>query len=169
MFEEKSSFMSNLQKKKKSDRQVTLKLTSMIDMFTILLVFLLKSFSAEGQIVTVADDLKLPESTAQKPPQSASSVSVTAEWILIDGKQVASVQESIASKELLIPGLADELKKQRTISESVGELSDNMGFTGKISIQGDKEIPYQLLKKVMYTCGQTGYNDILLAVIQKDN
>ena len=168
MFEDNSGFMSNFHKKKNGDGQVALKLTSMIDMFTILLVFLLKSFSAEGQIITIADDLTLPESTAQKPPQTASSVSVTAEWILIDGKQVASVPEVISSKELLIPGLANELKNQRTVSESVGQLSDNMGFTGKINIEGDKDIPYQILKKVMFTCGQTGYNDIMLAVIQKE-
>ena len=168
MFTENSSFMSSLKKKKSKNSQVTLKLTSMIDMFTILLVFLLKSFSTEGQVITISDDLKLPESTAQKVPESASSISVTAEWILIDGKQVASVAEVISSNELLINGLANELKKQKAISESVGELSDNIGFTGKISIQGDKEIPYQLLKKVMFTCGQTGYNEILLAVIQKE-
>jgi len=164
MFEENSNFMSNLKRRKRKNSQVALKLTSMIDMFTILLVFLLKSFSAEGQIMTVADDLRLPESTAQKPPESASVIAITADWVLIDGKQVASVSDVMTSNELLISGLAVELKNQRTISESVGKLSETMGFTGTISIQGDKEIPYQILKKVMFTCGQIGYNDILLAV-----
>jgi biopolymer transport protein ExbD len=93
-------------------------------------------------------------------------VAITSDAILLDGIQVASVSEVMSSNQLLIPGLANELKKQRTISESVGELSFEMGFKGKISIQGDKEIPYQLLKKVMYTCGQIGYNDILLAVMK---
>lgn len=164
MFAENFGLTTYYRKRNKRNVQVTLKLTSMIDMFTILLVFLLKSFSAEGQIVTVAPDLILPESTAQKPPQTTSVIAITNELILIDGKQVASVSEYLSSNTLLIPGLANELKNIRAISEKIGEISTDMGFTGKISIQGDKEIPYQLLKKVMYTCGQIGYNDILLTV-----
>ena len=136
----------------------------MIDMFTILLVFLLKSFSAEGQIMTVASDLKLPESTAQKPPQAASVIAITTDWILLDGEKIVPVSEVVSSNQMLISGLANGLKNQRVISESVGEISADMGFTGQISIQGDRDIPYQLLKKVMFTCGQIGYNDILLAV-----
>jgi len=136
----------------------------MIDMFTILLVFLLKSFSVEGQIVTVTQDLRLPESTAQKAPQPASVVAITNEYILIDERQVATLREVNESNELLIPRLADGLKNLRAVSEAVGQMSNDMGFTGKITIQGDKEIPYQILKKVMFTCGQIGYNDILLVV-----
>lgn len=166
MFTENSGFIKYNWVRKKRPIQFTLKLTSMIDMFTILLIFLLKSFSAEGQIMTVAPDLQLPESTAQKPPQSVSVIAVTNEWILLDGKQIVPVSEVILSKQLLIPRLAKELKNLRVISEKVGEISADMGFTGKISIQGDKQIPYQLLKSVMYTCGQIGYNDMLLAVMK---
>ena len=140
----------------------------MIDMFTILLVFLLKSFSAEGQIMSVAPDLRLPESTAQKPPESASIIIITNEWILLDGRQIAQVKNVLAQRTLVIKPLSNELKNLRALSEKVAELHTDMGFKGKISIQGDKEIPYQLLKKVMFTCGQLGYNDIMLAVNQPD-
>ncbi|MEE4311192.1 MAG: biopolymer transporter ExbD [candidate division KSB1 bacterium] len=151
-------------RRRKKNVQVSLKLTSMIDMFTILLVFLLKSFSAEGQIVTVSQDLRLPESTAQKSPEPASTIAITEEWVLLDGEQVAPVNEVMSLNKLMIPGLADGLNNLKTVSETVGQMSGEMGFTGQISIQGDKEIPYQLLKKVMFTCGQIGYNDILLTV-----
>lgn len=163
MFTTNAGFLTNTRSRKKN-AQVSLKLTSMIDMFTILLVFLLKSFSAEGQIMTVTKDLKLPESTAQKAPQPASVVAITNEYILLDGKQVAAIADEMRSNELLISGLAHELKNLRAVSESVGELSADMGFTGTITIQGDREIPYQLLKKVMFTCGRIGYSNILLAV-----
>lgn len=168
MYKLNTDFMAFARKHRKRETQVSLRLTSMIDMFTILLVFLLKNFSAEGQVITMAPDLNLPESTAQQAPEGSSIVAVTSDWILLDGKQVAAVAEVMSSSQLLIPGLSNELKKLRMISESVGELSYEMGFKGKISIQGDKEIPYQLLKKVMYTCGQMGYNDILLAVTKID-
>ncbi len=150
--------------RRKKHVEVTLKLTSMIDMFTILIVFLLKSFSAEGQIVTLTKDLRLPESTAQKAPQPASTVSITDEWILLDDEKVVAVTEVMSANSLIIPGLANGLKNLKTVSETIGQMSKDMGFTGKIAIQGDKEIPYELLKKVMFTCGQIGYNDILLTV-----
>ena len=122
MFTSSTGFLTNTRAKKKKNAQVSLKLTSMIDMFTILLVFLLKSFSAEGQIMTVTKDLKLPESSAQKSPQPASIVAITNEYILLDGKQVASIADEMISNELLISGLANELKNLRAVSESVGEL-----------------------------------------------
>ncbi|MBN2011577.1 biopolymer transporter ExbD [candidate division KSB1 bacterium] len=156
-------FMARRQKRREPE-QASLKLTSMIDMFTILLVFLLKSFSASGDIMTVSPDLKLPDSTAKKDPIAASVIAVTEEWILLDGKRVATLEEVYADPSLRIPNLAAALRDLRAVSEGVGELSTDMGFTGKISIQGDKEIPYKVLRKVMATCGQVGYNDMMLAV-----
>ncbi len=155
-------------KRHNRSKEVALKLTSMIDMFTILLVFLLKSYSAEGQIMSVAPDLKLPESTAQKAPQTTSIVAITEEAILLDGKKLTTVDRVMSNKELIIPELLNELQRLKSLSERVGELSSDMGFTGKISIQGDRELPYLIIKKIMFTCGKVGYNDMLLAVNKPD-
>jgi biopolymer transport protein TolR len=149
---------------KKKVREGVLNLTSMIDMFSVLIVFLLKSFSTEGMILTVAPDLKLPESTSKTAPRSGSVIAVTGDWILLDGKRITPIDEIVNSNELLIPRLANELKQLRDISDKAGEISSNWGFKGSIAIEGDKEIPYLVLKKVMYTCGQIGYNDMMLAV-----
>ncbi len=168
MYSEEAGFKVYTRSRRRRNAQVSLKLTSMIDMFTILLVFLLKSFSAEGQIVTVSSDLRLPESTATKLPVPASTIAITNEWLLVDGKQVTALATINSAGQLLIPELANELKKLRMVSETVGTMSTDMGFTGKISIQGDRDIPYIILKKVMYTCGQFGYNDILLTVMRME-
>jgi len=154
--------------KRKRSTQVALKLTSMIDMFTILLVFLLKSYSAEGQIMSVSPDLRLPESTAQKAPQTTSIIAITNDLIMLDGKQVASVSQVIRSNTLEIPELKSALAQLRQLSEKIGEIHTDMGFTGKISIQGDRELPYLVIKKIMFTCGKIGYNDMLLAVTKPD-
>ena len=156
-------------RRSKKPTQVSLKLTSMIDLFTILLVFLLKSYSAEGQIMSVAPDLKLPESTAQKAPHTASIIAITHDLILLDGHEVAKVRDIMRSNQNLIPQLRNELKRKRQLSEKVSALStSSVGFTGKISIQGDRELPYLVIKKIMYTCGKVGYNDIMLAVTKPD-
>ncbi len=153
----------------KRNTQITLKLTSMIDMFTILLVFLLKSYSAEGEIMSVSPDLKLPESTAQKSPQTASIVTVTEDLILMDGSEVAKVSDVMRSSVNLIPRLMNDLKRKRQLSEQVRAIStSDIGFSGKISIQADRELPYIVIKKIIYTCGQVGFNDIMLAVTKPD-
>jgi biopolymer transport protein ExbD len=140
----------------------------MIDMFTILLVFLLKNFSAEGQIISVSPDLKLPVSTAQKPPEVASVIAITENLLMLDGKPVIEVNNLMIGEQLIIPELHSELRKIRSLSEKVGELSSSMTFTGKISIQADRELPYIVIKKIMFTCGQVGFNDMLLAVNKPD-
>ncbi len=159
-----ATFHAVSSKRRRKSTQFSLKLTSMIDMFTILLVFLLKSYSAEGQIMSVAPDLRLPESTAQKLPQTTSIIAITQDVILLDGHRVTTVDEVMKNQNLLIPELLSELRAKRNLSEQVGKLTTDMGFTGKISIQGDRTLPYLIIKKIMFTCGQVGFNDIMLAV-----
>ena len=86
--------MIDIKRKSRHAKKSTfaLKLTPLIDMMTILLVFLLKSYSAEGQIVTVTQDLRLPESTADTRPRVTSVVAVTSEWILLDGRPISRVR-----------------------------------------------------------------------------
>ncbi len=160
----------NLRANRKTKRGTfTLRLTSMIDMFTILLVFLLKSYSADGQIMTVAQDLRLPESTSTTKPPVVSVIAVTREWILVDGRPIQRLEEIATQEQLLIPSLQKELARLRSISEGIGQLSSQMrGFSGAIAIQGDRDVTFDLLKRVMLTCGQVGYNDMNLAVVEKE-
>lgn len=147
---------------------VKLRLTSMIDMFTILLVFLLKSFSAEGQIVTISKDLRLPESTAKKPPVSSPIIITTQQWLLLDDERIAGISDIVRGQNLEIPRLRARLAEKRQLAENLGAMDASLGFRGNVTIQGDKEIPFKILKKIMYTCGQEGYNNILLAVNKQD-
>lgn len=166
-FEEEEKFVV-IPRKRIHTSSFTLRLTSMIDMFTILLVFLLKSFSVEGEIMSVAKDLHLPESTAQKPPRATPILVVTNDWIILDGNPVEKVSTILADEKIVIKKLLNQLQKIRKFSESLGQLDINMGFKGNITIQGDKEIPFEVLKKVMFTCGQVGFNEMLLAVNKEE-
>jgi biopolymer transport protein ExbD len=153
--------------KRREPKQVSMKLTPLIDMVIILLTFLLMSASSEPEIMSIARDLQLPISSSQKTPKTTSIIAVTPSWILLDGAQIVSVNQVLNSNTLLIPELLAELRNLRGVSEKIGEMSDRFGFTGNISIQGDRTIEYQILKKVMYTCGQIGYNEMMLAVMKE--
>ena len=163
--EEDSGLMSKVPNKEV--KTFSLKLTSLIDMFTLILVFLLKSFSAEGEIMTLSDDLQLPESTSRKKPVVASIVAINQEYILLDGEQVVSTSRVFSlAADAKIPELRDALQTRKTIAEGLGQVTEQMDFSGKINIQADKQIPYIIIKKVMMTCGSVGYNDMMLAVME---
>jgi biopolymer transport protein ExbD len=169
-FPASKSNMKQLRKVKgrKKTRAIRPQITSLIDVMTILLVYLLKSFSAEGQILTLSDNLTLPESTADKKPEMHLQIKVNNRLIMVEDDVVARVDNVLASKELVIPQLNERLKQRRERTEKIAAYSDNTRFTGKVIIQGDKRIRFQLLKRIMYTCGQQGYSDFSLAVLQKE-
>jgi biopolymer transport protein ExbD len=143
-------------------------LTSLVDVMTILLIYLLQSFSSEGDIVTVHKDLILPESSAQKPPELRVTITVNNSFILAEDVRVASVDEVLSSDELVISGLNSWLLLRREATEKIGRYSTTTKFKGEVTIHGDKRIRFRLLKKIMYTCGQQGYNNFSLAVRRRE-
>lgn len=145
-----------------------LSLTSLLDMFTILLVFLLKSFSADGQMVTNTEDLILPESTSSKSPRSAPIIAVTKDWLMFDDKPLVKIEDLQADGDLLIPPLQASLQQSRSFSEQLGQIDKRVGFNGTVDIMGDREASFAVIKRVMFTCGQVGFNNMLLAVYQKE-
>jgi biopolymer transport protein ExbD len=143
-----------------------LRLTSMMDILTTLLLFLLKSFVVEGEVITPVPGVNLPESSSITTPQAAIVVAIFNDNIMIDGQVVAQVSRVIGSDDLLIEPLADRLDEAR---EQVIEIAAMRGsteeFHGRVAIQGDREIEFAVLQRVMYTCGYSGYEEISLAVL----
>jgi biopolymer transport protein TolR len=143
-------------------------ITSLIDIMTVLCFFMLKSFSTENQILTDTKDLIIPESTAKKKPDLMLTIKVNNKHILAEDKIVADVPSALASNDLIIPGLSQWLEQRRSATEKISQYSTTTSFKGNVIIQGDKRIRFRLLKKIMYTCGQSGYNNFSLAVRQKE-
>jgi biopolymer transport protein ExbD len=164
---------SNLQRLRKSRGHKGLQgcrpqLTSLVDVMTILLLYLLTSFSGEGEIVTVSKDLMLPESSATKRPVLSVVITVNNNYVLAENVHVANVDDILASDDLIVPGLSTWLEQRRLTTEKIERYSDKVKFTGEITIQGDKRIRFRLLKKIMYTCGRQGFNTFSLVVLKKE-
>ncbi len=144
-----------------------LMLTSMMDMFTIILLFLLTSFSSEGEIMTIDKRLKLPVSIATQTPKLRFVIQISTDDIIAEGEAVASVEDEIKKTEYVIKPLLEALNKNTERLAFIAQNNPNVKFTGEVIVQGDRHIPFALIKKVMYTCGQAGYNGISLAVISQ--
>ncbi len=144
-----------------------LNLVSLMDIFTILLLFLLVQSSAE-EVLPATESLKLPLSTAQAHAKAAVTVFVTGEQIVVEGMKAADVAEVLRSADPGIPGLEKELVYQAKKTLEIAKANPSVVFQGKVTIMGDREIPFALLKKVMVACSRAGYPNIALAVLQKE-
>ncbi|MDT8395778.1 MAG: biopolymer transporter ExbD [bacterium] len=148
---------------------LVLNITSMLDMFTILIIFLLKSYSAEGIILPIPAELHIPYSTTRNAPEPGLVVEVTMNSLVVDGRfldvDLKSVQRS---DELLIEELYEYLMIKAAQYEQISSLNPNAGFTGQLVLEGDRDVPFRFLKKILYTCGQAGFINQSLAVYKKE-
>lgn len=159
-----------------------LTITSMMDMMTIILVFLLKSYSTEDVSVTQNEDLQIPISTAIKPPKLAVNLVVTRSSIIVDGKRIVPV-ETVADEETGEPTLRvpPDAKKGQMISDLYDTLvdkaetaktqgsqanNDDLGFKGQILLQCDRTLPFSIIREVMYTAGQAQFGEFRFVVIK---
>lgn len=141
-----------------------LNLVSLMDIFTILVFFLLVN-SSEVEVLPNAKDVQLPESIAETKARESVVILVTDEEILVQGKVVGRVADVLASDDLVIPSLRDELVAQA--SRSLLPTEEGEEEAREVTIMGDREIPYHLLKRVMATCTDADYGRLSLAVLQK--
>jgi len=146
-----------------------LSLTSMMDVMTIILVFLIKQVDTEGQLITASENLVLPVSTSTKVPKEVSlGLVVDHEWVLVDGQQI--VKTSVVSEQdsLMVEALDAVLKEKREAEKAAllakGE-SDEGG--GNVIVQLDKNTYYDIMFKVMATCGASGFTNVAFAVTMK--
>jgi biopolymer transport protein ExbD len=141
-----------------------LNLISLMDIFTILVFFLLVN-SQEVETLPNAKDIQLPESYAEQKARENVVVMITDEQILVQGKPVVTLAEVQQQKGVVIEPLEYELRLQteNLIRDDVLENIEDR----EVTIMGDKELPYSILKKVMASCTSADYGKISLAVMQK--
>ncbi|HEX7437237.1 MAG TPA: biopolymer transporter ExbD [Caldimonas sp.] len=142
---------------------VDMNLVSLIDVFTILIFFLL---SNSGGVETLPSPraVRLPESVAEKAPKETVIVVVSGSDILVGGRTIASVVDVLATDGDLIAPLKAELDLQAARQVIRKE---NEADSKRLTIMGDKDIPYRLLRKVMYTGARANFSDVSFAVRQR--
>jgi len=158
------AFIPSKSKKHNTRQEGTLNMNSMMDMMTIILLFLLKSYSTTGALAAQSESLTLPVSVRETKPKKELNVAVAKDVIMINEQPVMTMAD-VPPDEILIPQLARKLieyaNKEKQLEIEVGK-----EFTHEVIIQGDKSINYELLFRVMYTCGQSEFNKMRLLTVQ---
>lgn len=151
-----------------------LTVTSLMDILTIILVFLLKSYSANPVNITQSDVLKLPVSSAHLTPEEAVPVAITQRNILVSDKPVAEVTDGKVDPSVkrggangyFINPLFDALNNEADKQKRIAKHNSAQQFKGLALIIADKKTPYRLLNEVLYTAGQAQFGQFKFAVVQ---
>lgn len=144
-------------------------LTSMMDILTTLLFFVLLSFVSGGESATPAPGITLPKSTADDATRASLVVAVDATSILVGGERVATVDETLAGEGLLIAPLAAHLTAAREQMDALARRKGEDPATTPrlVTLQGDAAVEFRVLQRVMATLDHSGFPDIALAVLKK--
>jgi len=140
-----------------------LNLISLMDIFTILVFFLLVN-SQDVEVLPNAKDLQLPESYSEQRARENVVIMVTADQVLVQGRLVADVKDVMSRDAIVIPALEKELRLQ---TQRLLRKDSEAGIENReVTIMGDRELPYSLLKRIMASCTAAEYGKISLAVTQ---
>jgi biopolymer transport protein ExbD len=148
----------------KNGATMDMNLVSLIDVFTILIFFLLSSATGVETLVS-PQAVNLPVSTAEKEPKATVLLVVSGDDIVLDGQRVASVKEVTAQPGDVIANLQAELQ---VLGQRKAVLAENKADQQSVTIMADKQMPYSLLRKLMFTCARANFADVSFAVRKKD-
>ena len=151
------------ERKSRNQTMVDMNLVSLIDVFTILIFFLLSNATGV-ELLPSPKAVQLPQSTAEKEPKQNVVLVVSGTEIIVEGRKIANVADVMKLQGDLIAPLKEELDIQAG-REMIREANKDKGKA--LTIMGDKDIPYQLLRKIMYTAARASFTDMSFAVRQK--
>lgn len=181
----------NLLKRRNKKRGVTavLSLTAMVDMFTVLVVFLLQNYNTTGEILYIPKEVTLPKASRVNELKPSLVITVSAKEVLIDRTPVATFDEVKAATDWVIPNLRDKTrvllekakqdqeaklqnKFKNVVDKTMGKEDQDPNAWRKVTLQADKAIDFLTLKKIMYSIYEAGGGPINFAVakdVSKEN
>lgn len=149
----------------RNKQSASLNMVSLMDIFTILVFFLLVSATDQESLPSLKD-IKLPEASAEQKPKQNIVISVSNKMILLQGREIVSANQAMRNNNSVIPKLLSALNQEAKNKVSSRNNEEKVKKRG-VTIMGDQKIPYVLLKKIMLTCASTDFTNISLAVVQK--
>jgi biopolymer transport protein ExbD len=143
-----------------------LNVVPMVDMMTMLVIFLLQQFSATGEVLYMQKDIRLPDARHGQMIDQAPTVAISADQVVITGQKVADVADLDRDAGYLnIPALEERLREDKKRWEFIHQSDPNRKWDGIVNIQADQKVPFRIVKRVMYSCGVAGYFNLNFAAL----
>lgn len=160
----KSRRASRMERHHKLRKTPGINLVSLMDIFTILVFFLLVN-SSNPQQLSNGKDLRLPSSASDTVPEETIVLAITKSEILVQGNSVVSIEEAMQTEGDTIPALKQELSFQASNGQFTTTADSSEGQA--ITIMGDENISYELVRKILMTCQQSNFTRIAFATTQR--
>jgi biopolymer transport protein ExbD len=154
-----------------------LNIVAMMDMMTIILVFLLKSYQASAINVNMSADLTIPQSSTQLHPQENITITLSYREVAVNDRKVLDVRSGVIPGEakeggkaeaFYVGALYDALKKEVDKQKYIAKFNKNAPFQGRINVVADRRIPYRTLMDVLYTAGQAELGEYKFMVLKNE-
>jgi biopolymer transport protein ExbD len=154
-----------------------LNIVAMMDIMTIILVFLLKSYSASSLAVNLSDQLRVPQSTTQVQPQDNINVTVSLREVTVNDRSAVSAANGVIAAEAKAGGspdsfyvgaIFDALKREVDKQKYIAKYNASRPFTGRINLIADRRVPYRTIMDVLYTAGQAELGEYKLMVMKQE-
>lgn len=143
-----------------------LNVTPLVDMFVILVLFLIANFSATGEILAMNKDIQLPEAANTEELQLAPVVSISKDLVMLSGNAIGRVDDLTREDYLNIPALEEKLRDQKKQFEDLHNAANDSGaFKGDVNIQADRKVEFRIVKRVMFSCASAGFGNISFATL----
>ena len=152
----------------RKESNAELNVVPMVDMMTMLVIFLLQQFSSTGEVLYMQKDIKLPDARHGQIIEIAPVVAISASEIAVVGVKVADISDLDAegnSGYLNIPALEEKLRDEKKRWDFIHQQDPDKKWEGQVNIQADKGVPFRVVKRVMYSCGVAGYFSVNLATL----
>lgn len=159
------AFTPSASKKHRKKDDGELNMNSMMDMITIILLFLLKSYSTEAIVAAKSADLTMPKSMTLSKPEQKPTVEVSKSKITFNDEIIVT-RENIGDK-LLIDPLYTALKSNADDQKKIEQYG--LVFDHRVLLVIDEDVSFDLLVKIMNTCSRAGYWEIRMMVFGGEN
>ena len=152
----------------KIQQNADLLITPLVDMFVIIVLFLIANFSATGDVLMMSKDIVLPEAANVQDVELVPVVMVSMEQVSVSGTVIGRVDDLTREEYLNIPALEEKLRDMKKQFEDLHSYAKDSegGFKGDINIQAHKEVQFKIIKRVMFSCAAAGYTSINFATMQ---
>jgi biopolymer transport protein ExbD len=143
-------------------------ITPLVDMFVIIVLFLIANFSATGEVLMMSKDIQLPSASHVKDLDLVPVVMVSKDEVIVEGSLVGKVAEIVKSDQMDIPELEERLREMKKKTDELHALAQDttqQSTAGDVNIQADKDVTFKIIQRVMFSCASADYQNINFAVL----
>jgi biopolymer transport protein ExbD len=139
-------------------------LVPFIDFLMVVVIFLLMSFSASGELLAQQPSITMPKASNAENLEPAPVIAVDSRVVTLDGRRMADTQTLAAKAEVTRSPVEQLIQDLETIKRNWSVLHPNKPFDSEVILQADQDIDFRVIKKIMFAAGQAGYANVSFAV-----